>query len=166
MTAYILQDLVDIRKMRENRAAQEAARARSFQDQASEAVTNAKRQLEEFRIWRTEEKDRLYNTIINQIVHMRDLDRLKEALAELDEREAMFMKRIADAERQLEEAVAVLDKARAAFREATRNVEKLDEHRETWETEAAREAERAADLEMEEFTGGGRHGNAEDDIAY
>ena len=162
---YIFEDLIDIRTLREDRASQEAALKRTALEQALALVEQYKRELEEYRHWRIGARERLYDQVIKHVIRLQDLDRLKEALAQLDEKESLHLERIRTAEKAAEEARQAAEAAREAWRKAQASVEKLEEHREIWFEEAKIEEARREDVEMEEF--GVRHlGAIGDELEY
>ncbi len=162
---YIFEDLIDIRAVREDRAAKDASAKRARLEAAQALVERAKKELDDFRVWRVTEKDRLYDQVLRKVIRRSGLDQLKEMLAALDEKEALYMQRIQSAGRAVDDAKVAYDESRAAWRDARANLEKLEEHKSSWLKEEAIEAERHEDLEMEEF-GTKRLGGIGDELEY
>jgi len=147
---YVFEDILGIRKVREDRASRECTVRRAAMEQAYAYVDQCQAELEQYRVWRVEEKDRLYAQVINQEVIMRDLDELKALLAALDEKEALYLRRLQVAEADAEEAKKAYEQAVREWRQSQANLHKMEEHKDVWMEEALVEAAHAEELEMEE----------------
>ncbi|HSI82937.1 MAG: YscO family type III secretion system apparatus protein [Candidatus Methylacidiphilales bacterium] len=149
---YPLQDLLRLRKLRENNASNAVTRARKAAREAEEALEAQKKALEDYRIYRVKEEDRLYEQIILKKIHLNDLDDVKQAIGWLRERELLEIKKVADAELAVVKAKEVLEKAQLVYQQAVRDSQKIEEHKTMALEEWQKEQERNADLELEEFT--------------
>ena len=149
---YILQPLLRIRTMREDRAAGELTAARQALAAAEEALAARKRELAEFESTKEERRDRIYATVIGRAVSRDQLDMVTEGVARIDEEGALKADNVvqADAERQKREAG--VEAARVNLNVATKNRMKIDEHRAVWLAEAMKAEEERAEGELEDFT--------------
>lgn len=153
MAYYALQNMLRIRRRREERAGKELVTARRSRDEAEQALEESRRRLTAFRAEKVERSNRLYAAVIGQVVRREALDRLKEELALLEERQVQLGEAVAQAEKTLEEREKSAEQAHRRYIEENRNVMKIESHKSSWEEEEAKELERRQDAEMEEFTG-------------
>ena len=84
--AYILQPLLKIRLMREDRASGELTAARQAREAAEEVLIARQKDLDAYNETREERRDRIYDAIIGQTVTMERLDLATEVLRELMKR--------------------------------------------------------------------------------
>lgn len=150
--AYLLQDLVRVRELREDRASKEVTRARNQVEEAKRILREREETLKAYKAWRVEEEDRLIQTIMLKKVKLGEITDLRLEILALREKELEHIDAVKQAEGDLDKALEQLEKARMAHIKATQELEKLIEHRETWDEEMRSEFERAEDLEMEEFS--------------
>jgi hypothetical protein len=148
---YIFEDILGIRKLREERAFRECAERRALMEQAYIAVEQCRLKLEQFREWRLQERERLYGEVIRHEVIMAVLERLKASLAALDEKETLHIRGLQLAEIQAEEAKSAYEEALRRWRDTRTNLAKMEEHKDIWLEEALEQALYAEELEMEEF---------------
>ncbi len=149
--AYLLQPLLRIRAMREDRAAGELTAAKRAVSAAMDALKARKLELDDYLKTKEQRRDRIYDAIIGRAVTREQLDMANEGVARIDEEGALKEDNVrrADAEvKKREEAEAA---ARAAFSLATKNRMKIDEHKAVWLAEDAAEQERRAEGELEDF---------------
>ncbi len=149
--AYVLQDLLKIRMMREQWAKDELIKAQNVLEEAIKKVEKKKKELEDFRIWRKEEEERLYAEIMLKHVKRTDIDGLKINIANLEKKELEHVQAVDDAEQEREKAKEALAEARSLYNLALVNVQKLEEHKETWMAEWSKEQELLVEKEMEDF---------------
>lgn len=148
---YPLEALLGVRKFREDGAANEVTRCRRAVEEARELVEQRKRELQEYTEWRVKREAELYAEIMDQAIHVGELDDLKLKIQMLRDKELTLEDRIKEAERGVEAAQENLEKSIAQHRIAVRDREKIDEHKELWNQDQAKAAEAAAELEMEDF---------------
>lgn len=151
--AYPLRDLLRIRIIREDAATDNLTKAKNNLENAIRNVEKKKKELEDYKVFRKEETDRLYKEIVNKKIKKIDLDELKAEIAKLERKELEYLEALEEAKRQHEEAVQKLEEARVIYRQALMDVKKISEHKESWMAEYNKEQERIADIEMEEFKG-------------
>ena len=151
---YPLQPLLSVRAFRENKANAVLQAAQAALLEARAQLEDRRAELERYALWLPEEKERRYADIMGQSLSLTDLENFKAGLAHLEagvfEREEEVLKAektVADHEILVQEALSVL-------RSATKEKLKIESHKDIWDEEWAREAQRAADLELEDVSPG------------
>jgi len=152
MSRYPLHDMVFVREHREDKASKAVTAARRVVAEAEQSVKDKQKTLEEYSRWRVAEEERLIMSIMRKPVKLGDITDTRLEISALRERELDYIDQLRKAEGELDRAREDLEKARLAHKKATQDLEKLTEHRELWRHEQALEAERLADLELEDFT--------------
>ncbi len=151
MNAYPLQDMVRVRRHREEQAGQAVARARRLLHEARAAVLKAAQELAAYAEWRVLEERRRLDGLMRRILRLGELSDVRQEIALLREREFEFVDRRKQAEAAVTAAEARLEDSRQSHALTVRELEKLVEHRTLWVLEITRAQERAEDLELEEF---------------
>jgi|GEM_PF-1935944 len=163
----MLHDLLKVKNIREESAEREVKRCQHELELAQQElkrreqeVERRKQELQDYIRWRSQEEQRLYDNIMNTNVQQHDLDRLKQKVALMRDKDVALEQAITEAEQQVtaaqqqvRQAEQVLETARQAHYKAKQAVEKFEEFCKVQDEEAAKEASRLEDLEMEEFTG-------------
>lgn len=151
--AYLLQSLLNIRQMREDRAGKELVTARHNRDLARAELENRRIKLTRYEGEKDSRRDKVFAAIIGRAVSRQDIDLAREAVARIDEEGALLKDGVVRAQGDLDAKEAEADKANKLFIVATKSHQKIEQHRAIWEAEERKQAEQAADREMEEFTG-------------
>ena len=151
--AYLLQPLLNIRVMREDRASGELTAARRAVRTAEEALDDRKRELADFESTKEERRDRIYDAIIGRAVNRDQIDIAQEGVARIDEEGALRLDNVRQAEGELRKKQAEAEAARAVFITASKNRMKIDEHKSVWRENEEKEVEARAEIELEDFTG-------------
>lgn len=151
--AYLLQPLLKIRQMREDRASGEFIAARQAREAAEDALAKRKKDYQQYEETKEERRDRIYAAIIGQTVGKDRLDLASEGVARIDEEGALKLDNVRRAESELKEKVSLETAARDRFNLATKERMKIDEHKSIWLAEEAAEQEFRAEIELEDFTG-------------
>lgn len=151
--AYILQPLLDIRVMREDRASATLTAARQAVRTAEEVVANRKREYADFESTKEERRDRIYATIMGRTVSREQIDLAREGVSRIDEEGVLRLDNVHRAEGDLKKRQDEAEVARGAFIAASKNRMKIGEHRSVWLMEEAKEQEFRAEGELEDFTG-------------
>ena len=151
MEAYPLAPLLKVREYRENAAKNALRAAERAVIEAREDVERCREELERYKVWRLEEADRRYGTIMGKALSLMELDAFKAGLGALADGELRREEAIAAALAEVKKREAAVLKAREAARLAQHETSKILTHRDIWLEQARREAERREDLEMEEF---------------
>lgn len=151
--AYALQAMLKIRAMKEDRAQAALSGARNARQQAEVELQKKAEDLMNYEAEKDERRDRVFATVMGKVVQMDTLDRVRAAVASIDEEGVL----LAEAERKAQENVRqkeeLVEAARLSFVVASKNREKIMQHRALWEEEERKELERIADNEMDEFAG-------------
>ena len=105
---YILQPLLRIREMREDRATGELTAARQALAVAEETLAARQHDLAVFEETKEARRDRIYATVIGRAVSREQLDMATEGVARIDEEGALKADNVAraEAERQAREEAA------------------------------------------------------------
>ncbi|MBG0775373.1 MAG: YscO family type III secretion system apparatus protein [Desulfovibrionaceae bacterium] len=148
---YALKDLLRVRNFRETTAANEVAACRRRLEEAERAIAARTRELAEYHGWRVNREGELFDGITGRMVHLNDLDDLKQKIALLREREAEHEQRVLDAESERDKRQGEVATAQERHRTAARDKAKIEEHRKIWLEEERKAAEFAADKELEDF---------------
>ncbi len=151
MSRYPLQDMVFVREHREDKASKAVTAARRVVLEAEKHLAAKQKELEEYAKWRVIEEERLIQSIMRRPVKLGDITDIRLEISALRERELDYIDQVRKAEGELDRARDELEKAKQAYKQATQDLEKLIEHRVTWQQEQNLEAERLADLELEDF---------------
>jgi hypothetical protein len=149
---YMLQPLLRIRTMREDRASGELVAAKRNLAQAEEALAARQHDLEEWEKTKEERRDRIYDAIIGREVSRDQIDMANEGVARIDEEGVLKADNVKRAEGEVKEKEAAADAARANLNIAIKNRMKIDEHKAVWLAEEAKEQEARAEGELEDFT--------------
>ena len=149
---YMLQPLLRIRTMREDRASGELVAAKRNLAQAEEALAARQHDLEEWEKTKEERRDRIYDAIIGREVSRDQIDMANEGVARIDEEGVLKADNVKRAEGEVKEKEAAADAARTNLNIAIKNRMKIDEHKAVWLAEEAKEQEARAEGELEDFT--------------
>ena len=148
---YALQGLLTVRNFRQESAASRMAESRAAVEEAEKLVETREQEQRSWRQERLRQEDLLYQQIHKKLVRLQDLDDVKQRVLILRDRELALVKKVRDAKVQRKAALEKLEADTKAWRCAVRDKEKIVAHRNDWEQEAAREEERLAELELEDF---------------
>ncbi len=149
--AYLLQPLLKIRLMREDRAAGELTVARRSREAAEEALAARRDDLARYEATKEERRDRIYDTIIGRAISRDKLDIVSEGIARIDEEGVLKADNVKRAEADVKERMSQEHDAKERFNLATKERMKIDEHKAIWiQAEAAAEEHRA-EGELEDF---------------
>ena len=153
MSRYPLQDMVFVREHRQDKASKALNAARRVVLEAEQNLSEKERAQEEYSQFRVAEEERMMQSIMRRPVKLGDITDIRLEIATMRERELDFIDQVRKAEGELDRAREDLENARLAYKKATQDTEKLVEHRVSWQHEQDLEAERLADLELEDFIG-------------
>lgn len=165
MRRYVLEDLVRVRQHREEQASEAVTKARRFLKEAQAAHVKAQTELAEYTVWRVTEERRKLDSLMKRVLRLGEISDVRAEIALLREREFEFVDRVKQAEAAVVRAEEHLDQCRVRHAQAVRELEKILEHKTTWQREAALETERAEDAELEDFSSP-RTGLAGKDAVY
>jgi type III secretion protein O len=148
---YPLQSLLNVRQFREETAKRDVTVARGQVKEAQEACERKEQEVQQFKTWRVEEEERRWQHLFKTPVKIEGIDRFKAGLAALANQELMKEQELETAKQNLVASQNKLENAKFAASNARKNTAKIEAHKEIWSEDAKKEAERAEDLELEEF---------------
>ncbi len=151
--AYALESLLKIRAMREDRTGTElvgARRARAAAEKVYDEKTLARQQ---FEATSEQRREKIYDTVMTRIVTRDELERVREAVTQIDEEGVLLAKSEHEAKTVFETRDRETQEAKTRYTVAVKNKSKIDQHRLAWEVEDRKLQEMLADSEMDEFTG-------------
>ena len=151
--SYVLQPLLRIRTMREDRASGELSAARRELAAAEDALEARRRDLAAYEETKEERRDRVYDAVMGRPCSMDDLDKAREGVARIDEEGVLKADNVVRAEGVLHEKEEASAAAQGALNLAIKERMKIEEHRQQWVEEDRKEQERLAEFELEDFTG-------------
>mgnify|MGYP003370118359 CR=1 FL=1 len=151
MAKYVLEPLLDIRKKREDDLQQQLIKARNDLQMAEDARDKAKQDLEDYVADMPEKKARLYATVMNIVVKREQLDKLKEALADLERQRLVLAEKLEKAEQNVVQAQQTLEQTQKNLLAATKNKMKLDTHKDIWLEEEKRIEAENEEKELEDL---------------
>lgn len=147
----LLKPLLDVKRIREESRECEMRGARRRLEEAAAAYEDASRERQARDAARAEQERRMYEQVFARPVRVRDLEDLRGEVALLREAARTDGEMVERAREHRETRRGELDGAVAAWRLATQACEKFSGLLQAVRADAAREFERLADLEMEEF---------------
>ena len=151
MAKYVLDPLLDIRKKREDDLQQQLRKARNDLKMAEDARDKAKQELEDYVADMPEKKARLYAAVMNMVVKREQLDKLKEALADLERQRMVLAEKLEKAEQNVVQARQTLEQTQKNLLAATKNKMKLDTHKDIWLEEEKRIEAENEEKELEDL---------------
>lgn len=151
MARYPLQPLLSVRKYREDAAQTRLRQAEHALQEALENLNTKEKELADYQQWRREEEDRRYESIMNQLLSLDDLDQFKAGVARLREDEVLREEAVLTASQELDRASQAVVDAKKNVHQAQRETARIVAHKDIWAEAERKEAERKEDLESEEF---------------
>lgn len=151
MNVYPLRDILRVRSIRENKAAENLARAKLELDKAIKKVKQKQKELEDYREWRLKEEKRMFDAIVKKKLKKEDLDELRFSIGKLRQKELDHEKAVEDAKKEKDLAARDVEEARGLYQQAVLEHEKFKEHRDNWMEDWNREQEMKLEKEMEEI---------------
>lgn len=151
MKKYYLEDLLKVRKFREEIAGNEALVKKTKLEEAVALVKKKKKELVEYRKWRIETEQKLFDDIKGKLINLKELDDIKIKIGLMREKEALLEQEIMEARKKRNSAQKKLEEAQEAYRTAIRETEKIEEHKKMWLEELTKEEEELQDKELEDF---------------
>lgn len=149
--SYLLQPLLRIRSMREDRASGELSAARRELAAAEAALEARRRDLAAYEETKEERRDRIYAAIIGRAVSREQIDLANEGVARIDEEGALKADNVARAEGERRKREDETVAAKLNLSTAMKNRMKIDEHKNIWLAADAAEQEHRAEGELEDF---------------
>ena len=147
----MLEDLLTIKRRREDDAAAVVGEARRTVDRQRAACQAKRTSLDEYNVWQEAEKARLYEEVYRKSVTRAKLEGYRERTGLLRQRQLRLEEELEKAERDLQVAEAELEDARRKRLDAHRQVVKFEEYQAVLEAERKREVERKEEAEAEDI---------------
>lgn len=151
--AYALESMLRIRRMREDRASETLVAARHAQEQAATELRRRQRKHGDWLETKEERRDRVFAAVMGVPVRRDAIDLARESVSRIDEEGVLLEDGVVRARAELEAREKESEQARTKFLAATRNREKIDQHKSLWMESERKAQEAAADAELEEFAG-------------
>lgn len=150
-------ELLRIKKFREDAAQRAVASAEKALEARREAVRDAETALENHRTFRTAEEVRLFNEIKGEPVRVSRLDQMKQAVALLRDDEVRLAEKLEEERRTVPPAEQAVDEAKEVYRAAMKATQKFEEfvsiqHREEEKERIAHEDAEAEEINEATFT--------------
>ena len=152
----MLDDILTIKRRREDDATAEEREAKRALAERQAAEDAKARELADYVAWQEAERVRLFEDIRNRGVTRAELERYHEQVGLLRQRQLQLEEERAAAKAAVAAAESGLEKARQARLAAHREVLKFEEHQGVLERERRREAERREEAETEDIVTGRR----------
>ena len=149
--SYLLQPLLRIRTMREDRASGELSAARRELASAEAALEARRRDLAAYEETKEERRDRIYDAIMGRAVSREQIDLANAGVARIDEEGVLKADNVARAEAERKKREEAAAAARRNLFLATKDRMKIDEHKGIWLAVEAAEEEHRAEGELEDF---------------
>lgn len=150
---YPLQSMLNIRAMREDRAASDLSRARRARIAAERTLEEKREVRSRYEQTKEARRDRVYDAVMGRSVKLDDLEQARDAVNRIDEEGVLLEEDEKKAEHVFEERTREAQSAHVRYVAAEKDKEKIVMHRDAWQDEDRLEQERLADAELEEFTG-------------
>ena len=151
--AYVLQPMLRIRGMREDRAQTVLAGARRARLQAEQELERKQEKRAQFEETKEARRDGIFDTIMGRPVSLQDINDVRCSVSQIDEQAVLLEQDERQAEDRLKAKEQEVETARVEHVLAAKDLAKIEEHRKAWDEEDRKMREMLADAEMEEFTG-------------
>ncbi|HMR29948.1 MAG TPA: YscO family type III secretion system apparatus protein [Geminicoccaceae bacterium] len=160
----VIQQIVDVKERREERAQEEVRRRRLALEDAARRVEQRRQELQDYRIWRVRREVELWDEIETRVVKLRDIEDLKTDIGLLRGREQVLAEKVAEADKARNDANTALTQAVSVLDAAARARQKFEDLADWLEAEHRAYLERIEEIELEEQFSGGR-GDVEERFA-
>jgi chromosome segregation ATPase len=114
-------------------------------------VERRQKVLEAWKVFVKAEVERRWQGFIGTQTSVKGIERFREQLAQLDRRELELALEVEKAQKEVETRRSDLAKAKAERLARAKAREKLEQHRNIWQAEVAKEEERLEDQELEDY---------------
>ena len=150
-------DILKIKMHKEERALRYVETCRHKLAAAEQALVDGQKTLEDYKVFRREEKVRLFQEVQNEQVSMQKVDEMNRNIAKLKEQELAHIKRLEELRQALAQAQSDLEASQVAHHQAQLDVQKYREIKSVVDEDRRKEAEVREELELEDVArpGGG-----------
>lgn len=160
----VIQQIVDVKERREERAQEEVRRRRLALEDAARRVEQRRQELQDYRTWRVRREIELWDEIETRVVKLRDIEDLKTDIGLLRGREQVLAEKVVEADKARNDANIALTQAIGVLDAAARARQKFEDLADWLEAEHRAYLERIEEIELEEQFSGGR-GDVEERFA-
>ncbi len=160
----VIQQIVDVKERREDRAQEEVRRRRLALEDAARRVEQRRQELQDYKTWRVRREIELWDEIETRVVKLRDIEDLKTDIGLLRGREQVLAEKVAEADKARNDANTALTQAIGVLDAAARARQKFEDLADWLEAEHRAYLERVEEIELEEQFSGGR-GDVEERFA-
>jgi crotonobetainyl-CoA:carnitine CoA-transferase CaiB-like acyl-CoA transferase len=144
-------DILKIKVHKEERALSHLEACREKLAMAEQAVMDGQKTLEDYKVFRKEEKVRLFKKVQNEQVSMQKIDQLNRDIAKLKEQELAHIKRLEELRQDVQNAKNALEQARVDHQQAQLAVQKYEEIKSVVDQEKRAERELREEVEQEDL---------------
>ncbi|MCP5306243.1 MAG: YscO family type III secretion system apparatus protein [Chromatiaceae bacterium] len=144
------EDLLRIKDFREQGASTEVTRRHRTLDERTADAERVRQERETFHVRRLAREKQLFDDLRGRAVGLRELEEMNQRVSAMREHEAEMETRVVEANRQVEQARADLQDARAKHSESVRELEKFREFIKIQNEAERREQARREENEVEE----------------
>ena len=145
------QQLLQVKQLHQQTAANALQRSRRNVQQHSDALQHARDQSQHFRDFRAKREQQLFDNLKGEAVAVRRIDEMKQRVALLREQQTSLDQAILAAERELDAARKDLSQAEERYKIAIREEEKFRQFNATLAAQEQREQDRREENEVEEM---------------
>ncbi len=160
----VIQQIVDVKERREDRAQEEVRRRRLALEDAARRVEQRRQELQDYKTWRVRREVELWDEIETRVVKLRDIEDLKTDIGLLRGREQVLAEKVVEADKARNDANTALTQAIGVLDAAARARQKFEDLADWLEAEHRAYLERVEEIELEEQFSGGR-GDVEERFA-
>ncbi|HAR80603.1 MAG TPA: hypothetical protein DCR21_07190 [Succinivibrionaceae bacterium] len=151
MATYPLSKLIGLRAHRVDEAHREHLLAIKKVDQVQTAIKKKKQEIDDYRIWKEEEIQRRYDSVMYKKLSSDDFEKFKQALANLNIGELKLEDELRNLKNDEDNLKKELEEAKQALKKANSELNKLEEHKKIWTEMQKIENERKEESELEDF---------------
>ncbi|MDY0220904.1 MAG: YscO family type III secretion system apparatus protein [Desulfobacterium sp.] len=151
MIVYPLATLLKLRIFRQDKAMHLLQTCERELTKARNLVKKAIKDHESFLIWLAREEETRYQEIMGKKMTLNQVDEFKAGLLAIRARESLYLEKILKARQTVDLTEQKVAKAKQDLLAAQKGTLKIEAHREKWLEVAEIEAERAEEIEMEDF---------------
>lgn len=148
---YPLDQLHQVRSLREKLAQSDLAQGRNRLDQADQELNRTQADLESHRLHQSQMEARLFEEIACKKLTLNELEIYRGRMTDLRTEEENFRERVRQAKTQKDATRAEVDRLSAVFQQRCRESTKLEQHRKVWKTGFEDEIDQRMEDEMEEM---------------
>ena len=151
MNQYPLAVLLGLRMFRQDKAMHTLQSCERKLIKARKEVKKVIKKHADFLTWLAREEEKRYDDIMGTNMSLEDVDDFKAGLLSIRGRESLYLENILKARNHVSICEDNVKKAKKGLLDAQKGTIKIEIHKESWLEFAKLEAERAEELELEDF---------------